>query len=169
MSKDEPEIKSNFLRGLMGGVASSIADLVTFPIDSTKTRLQMGGKQGIPEYRNTGHAVKHTFSTEGLKGFYRGLSANVCRQMTYSTIRVWIYNDVKKASRMIRNKIFTKQMSDDDDVTIFEKFLAGGLGGSIGIVFGNPFDVYKIRMINDIDVKKPKYSGLMDCMRKSYV
>ena len=46
-------------------------------------------------------------------------------------------------------------MTENDDITIFEKFIAGGLGGSIGILFGNPFDVYKIRMINDIDIKNP--------------
>ena len=59
-------------------------------------------------------------------------------------------------------------MTDADDITIFEKFMAGGLGGSIGILFGNPFDVYKIRMINDVDIKNPQYSGLRDVMRKSW-
>jgi len=58
-------------------------------------------------------------------------------------------------------------MENANDVTIFEKFIAGGLGGSIGIIFGNPFDVYKIRMINDVGAKK-KYKGFIDCVQKSF-
>ena len=60
-------------------------------------------------------------------------------------------------------------MKDTDEVSLLEKFIAGGLGGAIGIMIGNPFDVYKIRLINDVDLKKPKYNGLLDVMKKSWV
>ena len=80
--------------------------------------------------------------------------------MTYSTLRCWIYEDVKKLSRKIRNAIFKEKMKEGQDITLVEKFIAGGLGGGIGAIVGNPFDVCKIRLINDID--KNKFNGLFD-------
>jgi len=67
----------------------------------------MYGKQGIPQYTSVWNCMTKTFKYEGIKGFYRGIQANFCRQMTYSTLRCWIYEDLKRMSRVIRNKIFT--------------------------------------------------------------
>lgn len=41
------------------------------------------------------------------------------------------------------------------------KFLAGGAAGAVGCVVGNPFDVLKIRLINDF--RGLKYKGITDC------
>ena len=89
--------------------------------------------------------------------------------MTYSTLRCYIYNDIKNVARKVRGKLSGREIDPNEKISIAEKFMAGGIGGAIGCMVGNPFDVYKIRLINDVDLSNKKYSGLLDCMKKSYI
>ena len=49
-------------------------------------------------------------------------------------------------------------------VGFFRKLFAGGFGGAVGCLVGNPFDIVKIRLINDILGKK--YKGMIDCLNQ---
>ena len=84
--------------------------------------------------------------------------------MTYSTLRCYIYNDIKKLARTIRSKVSGREIDPSEKITIFEKFLAGGIGGGVGCLVGNPFDVYKIRMINDVGHPR-KYKNFADVIK----
>ena len=74
---------------LTAGTAACIADIVTFPLDTAKVRLQVqgeggagGGKRGV--LRTLGHVVK----TEGVTALYRGIVPGLQRQMAFSAIRI---------------------------------------------------------------------------------
>jgi len=60
------------------------AQIPTHPMDVLKIRMQVS--------RNTLRNVAlQTFKTNGVCGFYTGLSAGLLRQLTYTTGRIGIY------------------------------------------------------------------------------
>ncbi|VEL25256.1 unnamed protein product, partial [Protopolystoma xenopodis] len=75
----------------------------TFPIDTTKTRLQVQGeitgnavakfKGGT--YRGMFHAFHMISKYEGVMTLYKGLSAAILRQTVYGTIKIGLYNRFK--------------------------------------------------------------------------
>ncbi|KAL2127698.1 hypothetical protein VTI74DRAFT_10302 [Chaetomium olivicolor] len=88
------------------------------------------------------HIVKHN----GLRGLYNGLSASLLRQLTYSTTRFGIYEEMK--SRFVSKK--------DDPVTgkpkppSFALLIAmASTSGFIGGFAGNAADVLNVRMQHD--------------------
>lgn len=154
-SKKNSHSKPNaFLLGFLGGLAGCNAELVTFPFDNLKTRMQMNGKEGMPSYKSFTDCIVQTFHAKGIPGFYKGASAAFLRQLTYSTVRMWAYENI--------NRFFS---ADVEKVGFFRKLFAGGLGGAVGCVVGTPFDIFKIRLINDILGKK--YKGLIDCWQQT--
>ncbi|KRX00255.1 Mitochondrial carrier domain [Pseudocohnilembus persalinus] len=151
-----PEIISispTWLLGILGGLGSSSGEIVTFAFDNMKTRMQMNGKQGLPSYTGLLDCVKKTLKSDGLKGFYRGVSPAIYRQLVYSSTRVTLYELIKR-----------KCLSQEQSEKFIYKFVSGGVAGAIGCVVGTPFDVLKIRMINDF--QKVKYRGIVDTTQK---
>lgn len=61
------------------------AQIATHPMDVLRIRMQVS--------RNTlRDAALQTFGTNGVRGFYMGLSAGLLRQLTYTTSRLGIYS-----------------------------------------------------------------------------
>ena len=148
--KTEQKKPSSLLLGFLGGLAGCNAEVVTFPFDNLKTRMQMNGKEGMPSYKSFFDCIVQTYKAKGVPAFYKGASAAFLRQLTYSTVRMWAYENI--------NQYFS---ADVEQVGFFRKLFAGGLGGAVGCLVGTPFDIFKIRLINDILAKK--YTGLTDC------
>ena len=153
--KSNPPKPNLLLLGFLGGLAGCNAEVVTFPFDYLKTRMQMNGKEGMPSYKSFSDCIVQTFKAKGIIGFYKGASAAFLRQLTYSTVRMWAYENI--------NRFFS---ADVEKVGFFRKLFAGGLGGAVGCLVGTPFDIFKIRLINDILGKK--YTGLTDCCKQTY-
>ncbi|KAF7659951.1 hypothetical protein LDENG_00290690, partial [Lucifuga dentata] len=78
--------------------------------------------------------------TEGYLALYRGLSASLCRQMTYSLSRFAIYD-------IVRNKLSRRNKGL---MPFYEKVLLGVFGGFAGGFIGTPADLVNVRMQNDI-------------------
>ncbi|KAJ5666033.1 Mitochondrial dicarboxylate transporter [Penicillium maclennaniae] len=75
-----------------GGSASCFAAGVTHPLDLVKVRLQTRAPDAPKTMMGTfGHIVRNN----GFFGLYNGLSAALLRQMTYSTTRFGIYEELK--------------------------------------------------------------------------
>lgn len=55
------------------------------PLDLIKTRLQLG------QYQTTPAAVRGIIASEGVFALYKGLSAGLLRQATYTTTRLGVY------------------------------------------------------------------------------
>ncbi|XP_048022999.1 kidney mitochondrial carrier protein 1-like isoform X2 [Megalobrama amblycephala] len=81
-----------------GGMASIVAEFGTFPIDLTKTRLQVQGQTHCMEvrYRGMFHALFRIGREEGVRALYSGISPALLRQASYGTIKIGTYNTLKK-------------------------------------------------------------------------
>lgn len=118
-----------------GGSASSMAACVTHPLDLVKVRLQMR-KGDAP--RSMTSTLVHIAKSDGPPGLYAGLSASLLRQLTYSTVRFGVYEELKaRASRD------GKQPSSA--VLVAVASASGFLGG----ICGNGADVLNVRMQHD--------------------
>ncbi|PVH83706.1 mitochondrial carrier [Cadophora sp. DSE1049] len=115
-----------------GGSASCFAACVTHPLDLVKVRLQT--RRGDAPKTMIG-TFGHVLKTDGILGLYRGLSASLLRQITYSTTRFGIYEELKSG-----------QKSKPTFPTLIAMASASGF---IGGVAGNPADVLNVRMQHD--------------------
>lgn len=62
---------------------------------------------------------------------YKGLSAALLRESTYSTLRIGLYDPIKQLL---------------SEPTLINKIIAGGLSGMIGSAISNPTDLIKIKL-----------------------
>jgi dicarboxylate transporter 10 len=96
----------------------------------------------------------HVFKHDGIGGLYRGLSASLLRQITYSTTRFGIYEEIK--SRL------TTSTSSPGLLTLIAM---ASTSGFIGGVAGNPADVLNVRMQHDAALppeKRRNYKNAID-------
>ncbi|EEB15383.1 mitochondrial uncoupling protein, putative, partial [Pediculus humanus corporis] len=121
-----------------GGLASCAAEFGTFPIDTTKTRLQIQGQKfGATHAKLRYHGMIDAFfqisKQEGFQALYAGIAPAVLRQATYGTIKFGTYYSLKK---------LFKQNEEDLVVNVGCAIVAGVISSSIA----NPTDVLKVRM-----------------------
>ncbi|KAK2813499.1 hypothetical protein FQN49_008297 [Arthroderma sp. PD_2] len=83
--------------------------------------------------------IVHVCKNDGFLGLYSGLSASVLRQLTYSTTRFGIYEELK--SRV--NK------SSSSPPSLLTLIAMASVSGFIGGLVGNPADVLNVRMQSD--------------------
>uniref|UniRef100_A0A914Y9H8 Mitochondrial dicarboxylate carrier n=1 Tax=Panagrolaimus superbus TaxID=310955 RepID=A0A914Y9H8_9BILA len=121
-------------RWYFGGLASAGAAFCTHPLDLMKVHLQtqQTGKITMPQM------ARKIFASDGILGFYNGLSASLLRQLTYSTTRFGMYEALKK------------QFPQDQVLPFYQKAALAGISGACGGVIGTPGDLVNVRMQNDI-------------------
>ncbi|CAG4991550.1 unnamed protein product [Colias eurytheme] len=129
---------------IYGGLASIVAEFGTFPIDTTKTRLQIQGQKidsHHVELRYTGmvDCFVKTSKQEGIKALYCGIWPAVLRQATYGTIKFGTYYSLKSA---IAARRVDGGAREHLATNTFCAAFAGGLSSAIA----NPTDVLKVRM-----------------------
>uniref|UniRef100_A0A0B7ALU2 Mitochondrial dicarboxylate carrier n=1 Tax=Arion vulgaris TaxID=1028688 RepID=A0A0B7ALU2_9EUPU len=122
-----------------GGVASGMAACCTHPLDLLKVHLQTQQGGNISLISMAGQVVKN----DGVLGLYNGLSASICRQLTYSLTRFAIYETVKK-----------ELIKDGRNMPFYEKVLLASVAGAAGGLVGTPADLINVRMQNDIKLPK---------------
>jgi solute carrier family 25 uncoupling protein 27 len=105
------------------------SEAVTFPIDITKTRLQLQGELGVTH----GVVKRGALSTavaigreEGMAGLYRGLSPALLRHVFYTSIRIVTYEQLRKV---------LSEGDDPQNISVANKALIGGTSGIIGQVY----------------------------------
>ncbi|RSL77389.1 hypothetical protein CEP51_009107 [Fusarium floridanum] len=116
-----------------GGSATSMAACVTHPLDLVKVRLQTRGP-GEPKSMFT--TFTKIIKTEGPLGVYSGISASLLRQMTYSTVRFGIYEEMKQRV--------------GNDASFLSLIAMATSSGFVGGIAGNFADVLNVRMQNDV-------------------
>ena len=128
----------NGSRLLLGGGASMMACVCTHPLDTLKVCLQMNEKALKFNERPPGmfQTAAIVVRTQGVGGLYKGLSAALMRQATYSTTRFAAYDAIKNS--MDEGGTRTLKMH--------EKFASAMLAGAAGGFAGNPMDVANVRM-----------------------
>lgn len=135
--KQEQNTTKRVARFYFGGVAGAGAACVTHPLDLVKVHLQT---QQDVKMKASGMAA-HIVKNDGLLALYNGLSASLCRQLSYSMARFGIYEAIKQ-----------KLTADDPSrpMPFYQKTLVAGFAGAVGGVVGTPADMINVRMQNDI-------------------
>ncbi|GMI94043.1 folate transporter 1 [Hibiscus trionum] len=105
--KQKSETASNLLNSfdyaVLGGSSKIAAILITYPFQVIRTRTQQRPTdEGIPRYMNSWHVVKETARFEGLRGFYKGITPNLLKNVPASSITFIVYENVLKLLRPTR-------------------------------------------------------------------
>lgn len=154
-----------------GGSASSMAACVTHPLDlglfttpltppfisshtnppTVKVRLQT--RSGSMPTTMSGTFL-HILRNNGLTGLYSGLSASLLRQITYSTTRFGIYEELKSqlATRSGVDPVTQKPKPPSLPMLIAMASVSGTIGG----IAGNAADVLNVRMQHDASLPEHK-------------
>jgi solute carrier family 25 (mitochondrial uncoupling protein), member 27 len=150
---------------LTGG-SSMLAEACTFPIDITKTRLQL---QGQADFTGTKMGFRAMFlnivQKEGIKGLYAGVTPAVARHIPYTGFRTLGYEHIR--GFFIGNK-------PKDQAPLWAKMASGMTAGGTAQAIAVPLDLIKVRMQTDGrlvasgKLAAPRYSGLVDAFRKIF-
>ncbi|KRT80539.1 mitochondrial carrier protein, partial [Oryctes borbonicus] len=145
---------------IYGGLASCVAEFGTFPVDTSKTRLQIQGqkvdsKHAKLKYRGMIDCIFKIIRHEGLNALYAGIWPAVLRQSTYGTIKFGTYYCLKQ--------FLIKHHGSE---TIQINVLCAVIAGSVSSAIANPTDVLKVRM--QVDGSSGNVS-LFACFKNVYM
>eukprot|EP00879_Flechtneria_rotunda_P005388 GHRR01005677.1.p1 GENE.GHRR01005677.1~~GHRR01005677.1.p1 ORF type:complete len:307 (+),score=82.66 GHRR01005677.1:94-921(+) len=124
------------------------------PVDMVKVRLQLGatgGPLGV---------AKDLIAKEGFGTLYKGLSAGLLRQATYTTARLGIFSQLTVAA---------KKANDGKNLPLWQKAACGLAAGGLGALVGTPADLTLIRMQADSTLpaqQRRNYKGVGDAMMR---
>ncbi|KAI7756406.1 hypothetical protein M8C21_011646 [Ambrosia artemisiifolia] len=107
--------------------------VVRVVIDRLQVRIQLGQGSAVS-------VTKEMLKNEGVGAFYKGLSAGLLRQATYTTARLGTF-------RILTNKAL--EANDGKPLPLYQKALCGLTAGAIGACVGSPADLALIRMQAD--------------------
>ncbi|PWZ22555.1 Folate transporter 1, chloroplastic [Zea mays] len=70
-----------------------------------RARLQQRpGTDGTPKYSNSWHVVKETAKYEGVRGFYRGITSNLLKNLPAASLTFVVYENVIKLFKATKEK-----------------------------------------------------------------
>lgn len=124
----------------------TIIFLVTYPLDLTKTRLQIQGELASEKFN---HAVKHgprkgmvrialgIIKEEGTLKLWQGITPALWRHTVYSGVRMTFYES-------LREDVFGKNV--DGTIPLWKSIIAGVTAGSVAQFLSSPADLVKIQI-----------------------
>ena len=133
-----------------GGMSGMMATCIIQPIDMVKVRIQLGA-QGNPF--SVGSQIVRS---DGVLGLYRGLSAGLLRQATYTTARLGIFNTLSARLR---------EWNQGANLPLWVKACCGLTSGGLAAIVGTPADLTLIRMQADNTLppeQRRNYKGIGD-------
>jgi len=116
------------------------AALCTHPIDVMKVRFQIYNEGKSSKHARVVQTYKNIVATEGRGAFYRGISASLLRQATFSGSRHGLYGIMMYQAISANN---------NQAVPIHLGIAIGMTAGVIGALIGNPADLVLVRMQAD--------------------
>ena len=160
-----------------GGVGSVCAGLITNPCDVIKVRNQQFGSTDT-RYRTFRGSAASILRHEGARGFAKGASATVLRECTYSSVRLGLYEPIKRQYSLLlddssyNNKNNNKNNNNNNNngapsSSPLVKWLSAFTSGAIGGALFNPVDVVKIRFQSSAS-HQPPYTSLHHAFRTIY-
>ncbi|XP_037120921.1 mitochondrial brown fat uncoupling protein 1 [Syngnathus acus] len=144
------------------GAAACIADIVTFPLDTAKVRLQIQGEKVAAaaakdiRYRGVFGTITTMIRTEGPRALYNGLVAGLQRQVCFASVRIGLYDNVRD--------FYT---GGTPNASVLMRILAGCTTGAMAVSFAQPTDVVKVRFQAqmNLDGVARRYSGTMQAYK----
>lgn len=142
MSKSKS--KSTTKNLIAGGGAGAIEAMIMYPTEFVKTQLQLqGGNRGALAL------ARDTVASKGVLGLYKGLSTLVVGSIPKASVRFAAFS-------YLSTHVFTGELNT-------AQTLACGLGAGVAeaVIAVTPTETIKTKMINDQNLAKPQYRGLV--------
>ncbi|CAH4029886.1 unnamed protein product [Pieris brassicae] len=130
-----PKTMPGWVNFVIGGLSGMFAICVVQPMDLIKTRMQLAGPKG-----SIGEVVGGIMKSDGVFGFYNGLSAALFRQAT-----------------------------NFGTPNLAAKIGLGSIAGGVGALIGNPAEIALIRMTADGRLppdKRRNYKHVIDALAR---
>lgn len=130
---------------LISVFAASIAETVTYPLDLTKTRLQIQGEAaaiaaegaGVKKVKYRGMLATATgiIREEGALQLWRGITPALYRHLVYSGVRIVTYDGLRKKLR-----------NGKETFSLWQSALAGVGAGALAQWLASPADLVKVHV-----------------------
>ncbi|XP_042789853.1 mitochondrial brown fat uncoupling protein 1 isoform X2 [Panthera tigris] len=142
------------------GVAACVADVITFPLDTAKVRLQIQGEcqtSSTIKYKGVLGTISTLAKTEGPMKLYSGLPAGLQRQISFASLRIGLYDTVQE--------FFSA--GKETTAGLGSKISAGLTTGGVAVFIGQPTEVVKVRLQaqSHLHGLKPRYTGTYNAYR----
>lgn len=154
--------------GIITGSATNPIWLVKTRVQLDKNRAEKSGALSNRQYQNSLDCIRQTFRNEGIKGFYRGLTASYLG-VTESTLQWVLYEQMKIA---LKNRE-TRMLASGRDPDTWDKVLgwsgkvgAAGIAKFFAALVTYPHEVIRTRLRQSPQADgRMKYTGIVQCFR----
>eukprot|EP00897_Mesotaenium_endlicherianum_P002213 jgi/Mesen1/2019/ME000148S01121 len=143
---------STLLVFVLAGVSNMCAAAITNPVNVVKVRMQLDGALSsakVQQYHGLGRGMWKVWAEEGVRGLWRGTTAALLREASYSSIRMGAYEPFKQALGA----------RDAAHTPLWVKVGAAAASGTLGSALANPTDVVMIRMQAPLLAPHPHLAG----------
>ncbi|KAK4719210.1 hypothetical protein R3W88_017548 [Solanum pinnatisectum] len=161
-ASDPPSYKGVALGGFGTGALQS---LMLTPVELVKIRLQLqqrnilDNKNQITSCKGPTDVARSIFRQEGWRGIYRGLTITVLRDAPAHCLYFWTYEYVREQLHPGCRK--------NGQESFRTMLIAGGLAGVASWICCYPLDVIKTRFQAQSQSTPLRYTGIVDCFRRS--
>ena len=146
-----------------GSIAGSLADIIMHPFDTVNTRQKV--KRGPSMlYRSMTFTAAHILRTEGIKGWFNGVSAAALSALPSNAIYFGSYEFIKSQS-------FKYFGTENAKITSTTYLAAGAMSELAASIVYTPFEVVKTRMqlgnswLNAGEVSPRVYTGTFNAFK----
>lgn len=146
-------IRSQMISGAMAGLAQTI---ICSPMELVKTRMQIQqANSTASKFKNPFQCLRFIWQLKSYRGIFKGLTMTAARDVPGFACYFVTYNMIIR-------------ISSTNSPGILHTLMAGGSAGIASWCITMPMDVVKSRLQADGVLGSVKYSGVIDCIRKSY-
>ncbi|XP_036406313.1 mitochondrial uncoupling protein 4 [Megalops cyprinoides] len=155
---------------ILSACAATVAEIVTFPLDLTKTRLQIQGEgalrshgsagSGQAAYRGMLRTAVGIVREEGPLKLWQGATPAIYRHIVYSGVRMVAYEQLRDL--LGRN--------EDASFPLWKAVVGGMVAGALGQFMASPTDLVKVQMQMEgrrrLEGKPPRVHGVYHAFLK---
>ncbi|KAM7529665.1 hypothetical protein LguiB_033075 [Lonicera macranthoides] len=104
-SRSADNLLNSFDYATLGASSKLAAILLTYPFQVIRARLQQRpNTDGTPRYIDSWHVARESARFEGLRGFYKGITANLLKNVPAASITFLVYENVLYTLKSARMK-----------------------------------------------------------------
>lgn len=155
----------------LSAIAATVAEVATYPLDLTKTRLQIQGEKGVgielcstvPQRGMVKTAVG-IVQEEGLVKLWQGITPAIYRHIVYTGCRMAAYEQ-------LRENVLRRDA--DGNFPLWKAVVSGLTAGAFGQFLASPTDLIKVQMQMEgrrrLEGKPPRVKGTVHAFQKILV